>query len=183
VFGLSYDTREADLRDVFARFGELDQVSVVYDKRSGHSRGFAFVYFARQEDAEQAVRETNGMVMQGKPVRVDFSVTQKAHDPTPGRYMGEVRRDDRRGHRRRSRSRDRYRRSRSRSRDRRYHYEGSGRYRSSPSRYRARSRSVERKYGRDSPRRYSPSPSRRHSRSPPRRFSRSPPRRLRSRSR
>ena len=31
----------------------------------------------------------NGMHLDGRPIRVDFSVTKRAHTPTPGRYMGE----------------------------------------------------------------------------------------------
>jgi transformer-2 protein len=191
VFSLSFETRESDLRDVFEKYGELEKVTIVYDKRSGQSRGFGFAYFVDQTSAEKAVSETNGMTLQGRTVRVDFSATAKPHDPTPGRYMGESglrRGDDRRdgGYRRRSRSRDRRDRSRSRSRDRYYrrppiassHSSHSTYSRPrSPDRYRprSRSRSVERRPysggSRYSPRRRSPSP-RRYSRSPPpRRYS------------
>jgi len=51
VFGLSLYTQERDLRDVFARYGELDECNIVYDRQSGRSRGFAFVYFRNVEDS------------------------------------------------------------------------------------------------------------------------------------
>jgi transformer-2 protein len=41
------------------------------------------------EDAQRAMESLNGTVMNGRPVRVDFSATQKAHNPTPGQYKGE----------------------------------------------------------------------------------------------
>jgi transformer-2 protein len=41
------------------------------------------------EDAQRALESLNGTVMNGRPVRVDFSATQKAHNPTPGQYKGE----------------------------------------------------------------------------------------------
>ncbi|XP_035688785.1 transformer-2 protein homolog beta-like [Branchiostoma floridae] len=51
VFGLSLYTSERDLREVFSRYGPLQEVQVVYDQKTGRSRGFAFVYFQTTEDA------------------------------------------------------------------------------------------------------------------------------------
>lgn len=53
VFGLSLYTTERDLREVFSRYGPLAGVNVVYDQRTGRSRGFAFVYFERIDDAKE----------------------------------------------------------------------------------------------------------------------------------
>lgn len=53
VFGLSLYTTERDLREVFSRYGPLAGVNVVYDQRTGRSRGFAFVYFERIEDSKE----------------------------------------------------------------------------------------------------------------------------------
>ncbi|KAI9303647.1 hypothetical protein BJ944DRAFT_268039 [Cunninghamella echinulata] len=126
VFGLNMHTRERDLEDVFGKFGPLEKVTVVYDHRAKRSRGFAFVNFTNQEDATRARAETNGVEIDGRRVRVDYSVTHRPHSPTPGEYMGEKRpnnydrrhdgRHDGRRHRYyRSRSPPRRRRSRSRS--------------------------------------------------------------------
>jgi RNA recognition motif-containing protein len=61
--------------------------------QTGRSRGFGFCYFRKTSDAEKAREAMNGMELQGRKIRVDFSVTRRAHTPTPGRYMG--RPDDR----------------------------------------------------------------------------------------
>ena len=53
VFGLSLYTTERDLREVFSRYGPLAGVNVVYDQRTGRSRGFAFVYFERIDDSKE----------------------------------------------------------------------------------------------------------------------------------
>ncbi|KAM6339253.1 transformer-2 protein homolog alpha isoform 1-T1 [Podargus strigoides] len=58
VFGLSLYTTERDLREVFSRYGPLTGVNVVYDQRTGRSRGFAFVYFERIDDSKELVEET-----------------------------------------------------------------------------------------------------------------------------
>ncbi|XP_051519955.1 transformer-2 protein homolog alpha-like isoform X1 [Myxocyprinus asiaticus] len=88
VFGLSLYTTERDLREVFSRYGPLAGVNVVYDQRTGRSRGFAFVYFERIDDAKEAMERANGMELDGRCIRVDYSITKRPHTPTPGIYMG-----------------------------------------------------------------------------------------------
>lgn len=90
VFGLSLYTTERDLREVFSRYGPLSGVNVVYDQRTGRSRGFAFVYFERIDDSKEAMERANGMELDGRRIRVDYSITKRAHTPTPGIYMGIV---------------------------------------------------------------------------------------------
>lgn len=88
VFGLSLYTQERDLKEVFSKYGPLEDVQVVYDAQSGRSRGFAFVYFESTEDAKAAKDRVNGLEIDGRKIRVDYSITQRAHTPTPGIYMG-----------------------------------------------------------------------------------------------
>lgn len=52
VFGLSMYTEERDLRDVFTKYGPIEDVQIVFDAQTGRSRGFAFVYFENKRDAE-----------------------------------------------------------------------------------------------------------------------------------
>lgn len=115
MFGLSLYTTEREVRDMFERYGRVESCQIVYDHATGRSRGFCFLTMERLEDAEDAKERLNGQELDGRRIRVDFSITQRAHTPTPGKYFG---RSDQRaqrggGGRRRSRSR-----SRSRSRDR-----------------------------------------------------------------
>lgn len=97
VFGLSTQTRENDLEDLFREFGQVERVNLVYDRRSHTSRGFGFIYFSAQEAADAALAKTNGITFQGRQIRVDYSATEKPHEPTPGMYMGERRRSPVRG--------------------------------------------------------------------------------------
>ncbi|ORX88358.1 RNA-binding domain-containing protein [Basidiobolus meristosporus CBS 931.73] len=95
VFGLSLHTRERDLEELFDEFGKHESVTIVYDHRTDRSRGFGFVSFEYEEDAVRAKEKTNGLLiplsyqeLHGRRIRVDFSMTQKPHSPTPGQYMG-----------------------------------------------------------------------------------------------
>nr|2KXN_B Chain B, Transformer-2 protein homolog beta [Homo sapiens] len=79
VFGLSLYTTERDLREVFSKYGPIADVSIVYDQQSRRSRGFAFVYFENVDDAKEAKERANGMELDGRRIRVDFSITKRPH--------------------------------------------------------------------------------------------------------
>ncbi|GFV47131.1 hypothetical protein TNCV_2322761 [Trichonephila clavipes] len=88
VFGLSLYTQERELQEVFGRYGPVEDIQVIYDAQSGRSRGFAFVYFEDTKDAKTAKDRCDGREIDGRKIRVDFSITKRAHTPTPGIYMG-----------------------------------------------------------------------------------------------
>jgi len=90
VFGLSLYTQERDLRDNFERYGPIDDVQIVYDHQTGKSRGFAFLYFKDLEDAVEAKEQAAGSEIDGRKIRVDYSITKRAHTPTPGVYLGKT---------------------------------------------------------------------------------------------
>ncbi|KAK4023311.1 transformer-2 protein homolog alpha isoform X2 [Daphnia magna] len=88
VFGMGLYTTETELQHVFAKYGPLEKVQVVKDAKTGRSRGFAFVYFESLEDAKLAKEQCTGLEIDGRRIRVDYSITQRPHTPTPGIYMG-----------------------------------------------------------------------------------------------
>lgn len=91
VFGLSLYTTERDLREVFSRYGPLSGVNVVYDQRTGRSRGFAFVYFERIddeilttiEDMIEAMTDTKIMITGTEEGRPLLTTVATGHDRDP----------------------------------------------------------------------------------------------------
>ncbi|CAF2638800.1 unnamed protein product [Rotaria sp. Silwood2] len=88
VFGLSQYTTERDLKDLFHKFGRVKDVQVVIDKKTNKSRGFGFVYFEDVESATRAKEALGSVELDHHRLRIDYSVTKRAHTPTPGIYMG-----------------------------------------------------------------------------------------------
>ena len=88
VFGLSLYTTERELEKEFGKFGPIDKLQVVLDGKTGRSRGFGFVYFQHLDDARTAKEAMCDTEIDGRRIRVDFSVTKRPHTPTPGVYMG-----------------------------------------------------------------------------------------------
>ncbi|EED81127.1 predicted protein [Postia placenta Mad-698-R] len=84
VFGLSIRTTERDLDDEFSRYGRVEKVVIVYDQRSDRSRGFGFITMSTTDEAGRCIKELNGVDLNGRRIRVDYSVTDRPHAPTPG---------------------------------------------------------------------------------------------------
>ena len=59
VFGLSLYTGEKEVREMFSKYGPIEQVQVVYDHQTGRSRGFAFIYYEDTDDAIDVSEKRN----------------------------------------------------------------------------------------------------------------------------
>ena len=71
VGNLSFDTREEQLRELFAPIGEVLDVSIPTDRDSGRARGFAFVEVATPREAAAAIEQLNGRELDGRAIRVN----------------------------------------------------------------------------------------------------------------
>jgi RNA recognition motif-containing protein len=71
VGGLSAETTAADLRAAFAKFGELVDVAVITERGTNQSRGFGFVTYATSIAADTAVKEMNGVELDGRTIKVN----------------------------------------------------------------------------------------------------------------
>lgn len=70
VGGLSWDTTDAKLSELFSQAGTVASATVVTDKFSGRSRGFGFVEMSTDEEAEQAKQKLNGQTLDGRTITV-----------------------------------------------------------------------------------------------------------------
>ncbi|HIJ64901.1 MAG TPA: RNA-binding protein [Candidatus Hydrogenedentes bacterium] len=71
VGNLSYDTGDAELREAFARYGDVEEARVIQDKYTGRSRGFGFVEMPNDSEAKTAIAELNGTTLQGRTLTVN----------------------------------------------------------------------------------------------------------------
>lgn len=70
VGGLPYRTTNDELRDAFAKAGEVASASIVMDRETGRSRGFGFVEMAQDADADTAISMWNGKDFDGRTLTV-----------------------------------------------------------------------------------------------------------------
>jgi RNA recognition motif-containing protein len=73
VGNLSYTTTEDELRDLFAQAGAVASVTLVKDRDTGQSKGFAFVEMNNQSDAEKAIQMFNGQNLGNRALKVNFA--------------------------------------------------------------------------------------------------------------
>jgi cold-inducible RNA-binding protein len=71
VGNLSYDTTEADLRDLFAQAGAVVDLKVMTDRETGRARGFAFVEMSSPDEARNAISQFNGRELGGRTLKVN----------------------------------------------------------------------------------------------------------------
>jgi RNA recognition motif-containing protein len=71
VGNIPHSTTEAELRALFEPHGAVDQVSIVTERDTGRSRGFAFVEMADSGEAEKAIAALNGAELGGRSLNVN----------------------------------------------------------------------------------------------------------------
>jgi RNA recognition motif-containing protein len=84
VGNLSFNTTETDLQDLFAQAGPVQEVTLMQDKFTGKSRGFAFVTMTSDQDAAKAISDFNGKTVEGRPLTVNEARPREARPPGGG---------------------------------------------------------------------------------------------------
>ena len=104
VGNIPHSATESDLRAAFEPYGAVEKVSIVTDRDTGRSRGFAFVEMSNASEADQAITAMNGKEMDGRTLTVN-EARPKSDRPRSGgqRFGGGRGRDDYRGHARQPR--------------------------------------------------------------------------------
>jgi cold-inducible RNA-binding protein len=73
VGGLAWATDDTSLRQAFEAHGEVTDARVITDRETGRSRGFGFVTFATEEEAQAALDALNGAELDGRALRIDLA--------------------------------------------------------------------------------------------------------------
>jgi len=60
--GLSFYTTEEELKDIFSPFGNVKEARLMRDRQTGRMKGFGFVKYSSQAEADKAVKAMNGRV-------------------------------------------------------------------------------------------------------------------------
>src|SRR5580658_1300342 len=71
VGNIPHSTTEVELRALFEPHGAIEQVSIVTDRDTGRSRGFAFVEMADSAEAEKAIAALNGKELGGRALNIN----------------------------------------------------------------------------------------------------------------
>jgi RNA recognition motif-containing protein len=84
VGNLSFNTTENELQELFAQAGTVQEVTLMQDKFTGKSRGFAFVTMSSEEDAQNAISKLNGQTVEGRALTVNEARPREPRPPGGG---------------------------------------------------------------------------------------------------
>lgn len=83
IGGLPYATTDTELKEAFSQAGAVSSAVVIMDKMTGRSKGFGFVEFDSDEDADKAIDLFNGKDFGGRTITVN--VARPLEDRPPRR--------------------------------------------------------------------------------------------------
>jgi cold-inducible RNA-binding protein len=70
VAGLPYDLDDAELEEIFEKFGKIVSAKVAMDRETGKSKGFGFVEMLNDDEAKEAIEGLNDISLGKKPLVV-----------------------------------------------------------------------------------------------------------------
>lgn len=84
VGNFAFSTTEAELRSMFEPHGHVESVTIVTDRDTGRSRGFAFVEMPESGEAEKAIAALHGTDSGGRPLTVNEARPKVERGPRGG---------------------------------------------------------------------------------------------------
>ena len=88
VGNLAFQTTNQELQDLFAQAGTVQSASVVEDRETGRSRGFAFVEMSTNAEALAAIDQFNGKELGGRALKVNEAKPRENRGGSGGRNFG-----------------------------------------------------------------------------------------------
>ena len=71
VGNLAFQTTSQDLQELFAQAGTVESASIIEDRDTGRSKGFAFVEMSTEAEAASAIDQFNGKEVGGRALKVN----------------------------------------------------------------------------------------------------------------
>jgi RNA recognition motif-containing protein len=88
VGNLPFNTTENELQELFSQAGAVQEVTLMQDRFTGKSRGFAFVTMSSEQDAQNAISKFNGQTVEGRPLTVNEARPRESRPPGSGGGRG-----------------------------------------------------------------------------------------------
>ena len=88
VGNLAFQTTSQELQDLFGQAGTVESASVIEDRETGRSRGFAFVEMSSNAEAAAAIDQFNGKELGGRALKVNEAKPRENRNGSGGRNFG-----------------------------------------------------------------------------------------------
>ncbi len=81
---MAYTTTDASLKDAFSQVGTVSSASIIMDRMTGRSKGFGFVEFNDDAEADAAIEKFNGFELDGRKLTVNEARPMEPRAPRTG---------------------------------------------------------------------------------------------------
>jgi cold-inducible RNA-binding protein len=88
IGNLDFSTTEQQLRDAFGEFGSIADATLVTDRMTGQSRGFGFIEFDNDGDADRAIEQMDNTTLGGRTIKVNEARERSSGGDRGGRGGG-----------------------------------------------------------------------------------------------
>ncbi|MEO6231378.1 MAG: RNA-binding protein [Ferruginibacter sp.] len=78
VSNLSFNTNDAELNELFSKFGTVSSAKVIMDRETGRSRGFGFVEMDSDDEGKDAMLGLNNKEVEGRAMSVSIAKEREA---------------------------------------------------------------------------------------------------------
>jgi len=79
IGGIPWSLTSETLKDLFSSYGEITEAIIISDRDTGRSKGFGFVTFTNEEDAQKAL-EMDGKEVEGRNIMVNLAKPRENRD-------------------------------------------------------------------------------------------------------
>ncbi|MCX6313909.1 MAG: RNA-binding protein [Sphingobacteriales bacterium] len=86
VSNLSFNTNDAELNDLFSKFGTVSSAKVITDRETGRSRGFGFVEMPSEDEGKDAMLGLNNKEVEGRAMSVSVAKEREERSSGGGGY-------------------------------------------------------------------------------------------------
>ncbi len=88
VGNLSYNTTQADLSELFSQSGKVQEAAIIMDRETNTSKGFAFVTMSTDEEAQKAIADFNGKMVDNRALKVNEARPREERGGNGGGFRG-----------------------------------------------------------------------------------------------
>ncbi len=73
VGNINYQVKPYELRKLFDQYGEIESLKIIRDPKTKRSKGYGFVKFYEEKDAEAALKNVNATLYKGRELCIDYA--------------------------------------------------------------------------------------------------------------